>query len=169
MAGPRYVFDFAEGSKDMRELLGGTGADVAEMTGVLSPDRVTAGFRVSTEACVEYRRAGRNEPRGMAEQVADASRRSSLLSRDRRDLRRLDSARYVDVPGLPSHMALRTRLFLPMVTPLYFQPVRALAAAYHECADALAAIEAIGPLLVGAAAKPTLRRSVIRLRSWSRN
>ena len=54
---------------------------------------------------------------------------------------------YVEVPGLPSDMSLRTGLFLLMVTPLYFQPVRALAAAYHERADALAAIEALEPLL----------------------
>jgi ATP-binding cassette subfamily C protein CydD len=54
---------------------------------------------------------------------------------------------YMDVPGLPSQMSLRTGLFLLMVTPLYFQPVRALAAAYHERADALAAIEALEPLL----------------------
>jgi ATP-binding cassette, subfamily C, bacterial CydD len=54
---------------------------------------------------------------------------------------------YMDVPGLPSHMSLGTGLFLLMVTPLYFQPVRALAAAYHERADALAAIDALQPLL----------------------
>jgi ATP-binding cassette subfamily C protein CydD len=54
---------------------------------------------------------------------------------------------YVRVPGLPADMTLRTGLFLLMVTPLYFQPVRALAAAYHERADALAAIEALQPLL----------------------
>jgi ATP-binding cassette subfamily C protein CydD len=65
---------------------------------------------------------------------------------------------YVDVPGLPSHLSLRTGLFVLMVTPLYFQPVRALAAAYHERADALAAIEALQPLLAGAAPIPSLRR-----------
>jgi ATP-binding cassette subfamily C protein CydD len=54
---------------------------------------------------------------------------------------------YVHVPGLPSEMSLRTGLFLLMVTPLYFQPVRALAAAYHERADALAAIESLAPML----------------------
>ena len=54
---------------------------------------------------------------------------------------------YVQVPGLPSHMSLRTGLFLLMVTPLYFQPVRTLAAAYHERAGALAATEALTPLL----------------------
>jgi ATP-binding cassette, subfamily C, bacterial CydD len=54
---------------------------------------------------------------------------------------------YMHFPGLPSHMSLRTGLFLLMVTPLYFQPMRTLAAAYHERADALAAIEALEPLL----------------------
>jgi pyruvate,orthophosphate dikinase len=64
MAGPRYVFNLAEGSKDMRGLLSGKGANVAEMTKVLGPDRVPAGFTLPTEACVEYMRAGRNAPHG---------------------------------------------------------------------------------------------------------
>jgi ATP-binding cassette subfamily C protein CydD len=54
---------------------------------------------------------------------------------------------YMRIPGIPDHMSLRTALFLLMVTPLYFQPVRTLAAAYHERADALAATEALEPLL----------------------
>jgi ATP-binding cassette subfamily C protein CydD len=67
---------------------------------------------------------------------------------------------YVQVPGIPGHMSLGTGLFLLMVTPLYFQPVRALAAAYHERADALAAIEALQPLLE---AGPTdIQRTVTR-------
>jgi ATP-binding cassette, subfamily C, bacterial CydD len=69
---------------------------------------------------------------------------------------------YVDVPGLPSHMSLRSGLFVLMVTPLYFQPVRALAAAYHERADALAAIEALQPLFAGEAPNPALRRPLRR-------
>src|SRR5436305_11955139 len=71
----RWVYDFTDGSKDMRELLGGKGAGVAEMTRVLGAERVPAGFTVTTEACVEYMRAERTEPEGMAEQVADAVRR----------------------------------------------------------------------------------------------
>ena len=57
----------------MRELLGGKGANVAEMTRVLGPDRVPAGFTITTEACVEYMRAGQTEPEGMA----DAGRRGA--------------------------------------------------------------------------------------------
>ncbi len=71
----KWVYDFAEGSKDMRELLGGKGANVAEMTRVLGPDRVPAGFTITTEACVEYMRADRSEPEGMADEVADALER----------------------------------------------------------------------------------------------
>src|SRR4051812_21443602 len=71
----QWVYDFAEGSKDMRELLGGKGANVGEMTRVLGADRVPAGFTITTAACVEYMRAGREEPHGMAEQVADALER----------------------------------------------------------------------------------------------
>src|SRR5687767_6789616 len=52
------VYDFAEGSKNMRELLGGKGANVAEMTRVLGPERVPAGFTITTEACVEYMESG---------------------------------------------------------------------------------------------------------------
>ncbi len=68
----KWVYDFAEGSKDMRELLGGKGANVAEMTRVLGPDRVPSGFTITTEACVEYMRADQTEPEGMADQVAEA-------------------------------------------------------------------------------------------------
>src|SRR5687768_14457146 len=68
----QWVYDFAEGSKDMRELLGGKGANVAEMTRVLGEDRVPAGFTITTEACVAYMRDGQTEPGGMAEQVAEA-------------------------------------------------------------------------------------------------
>ncbi|MFZ1993840.1 MAG: pyruvate, phosphate dikinase [Solirubrobacteraceae bacterium] len=68
----KWVYDFAEGSRDMRDLLGGKGANVAEMTRVLGPDRVPAGFTITTEACVEYMRADREEPEGMAAEVSEA-------------------------------------------------------------------------------------------------
>src|SRR6201997_53914 len=71
MAEHQWVYDFAEGSKEMRDLLGGKGANVAEMTRVLGADLVPAGFTITTEACVEYMRSGR-EPEGLDEQVAEA-------------------------------------------------------------------------------------------------
>jgi len=67
----KWVYDFSEGSKEMRDLLGGKGANVAEMTRVLGQAVVPAGFTITTEACVEYMRAG-HEPDGMEEQVAGA-------------------------------------------------------------------------------------------------
>src|SRR5215216_5827608 len=72
MAETRWVYDFADGSRDMRELLGGKGANVAEMTRVLGADRVPAGFTITTKACVAYMRAGQSEPEGMAEEVEAA-------------------------------------------------------------------------------------------------
>src|SRR3954452_25347590 len=66
----RLVYDFSEGSRDMRVLLGGKGANLAEMTRVLGADLVPAGFTVTTEACVAFMRDGRVEPLGLAEQVA---------------------------------------------------------------------------------------------------
>src|SRR5688500_5251103 len=69
---PRYVVPFARGSRDMRDLLGGKGANVAEMTRVLGADRVPSGFTITTEACVAYMRDDRREPDGLAEEVAAA-------------------------------------------------------------------------------------------------
>ena len=71
MSEHKWVYDFAEGSRDMRELLGGKGANVAEMTRVLGTERVPAGFTITTEACVAYMRSG-SEPEGLDSQVADA-------------------------------------------------------------------------------------------------
>ncbi len=74
MADHKWVYDFAEGSKEMRDLLGGKGANVAEMTRVLGPERVPAGFTITTEACVEYMRSG-HEPEGLDAQVEAALQR----------------------------------------------------------------------------------------------
>ncbi len=71
-AGTQLVYDFAEGSRDMRDLLGGKGANVAEMTRILGAERVPAGFTITTEACVAYMEADRTEPEGLDEQVDDA-------------------------------------------------------------------------------------------------
>ncbi|HWH94795.1 MAG TPA: pyruvate, phosphate dikinase [Baekduia sp.] len=68
----KWVYEFSEGSRDMRDLLGGKGANVAEMTRVLGPERVPAGFTITTEACVAYMKAARAFPDGLQEQVAAA-------------------------------------------------------------------------------------------------
>src|SRR4051812_16922064 len=65
----RWIVPFHEGSKDMRDRLGGKGANVAEMTRVLGPDRVPAGFTITTEACVAYMEAGREEPEDLEAEV----------------------------------------------------------------------------------------------------
>jgi pyruvate, orthophosphate dikinase len=66
----KWVYLFSEGSKDLRDLLGGKGAGVAEMTRAGMP--VPPGFTITTEACREYYRLGRNFPEGLWDQVAQA-------------------------------------------------------------------------------------------------
>ncbi len=53
----KYLYLFSEGNKDMRELLGGKGANLAEMTGLGLP--VPQGFTITTEACTRYYEDGR--------------------------------------------------------------------------------------------------------------
>ena len=50
----RWVYDFDQGSRDMRALLGGKGANVAEMVHVLGPELVPSGFTITTDACMRY-------------------------------------------------------------------------------------------------------------------
>jgi pyruvate,orthophosphate dikinase len=71
----KWVYEFAEGSRGMRDLLGGKGANVAEMTRVLGTEMVPAGFTITTEACVEYMRLARSEPDGLQAQIAEALER----------------------------------------------------------------------------------------------
>jgi pyruvate, orthophosphate dikinase len=72
MATTKWVQNFTEGSKDMRDLLGGKGANIAEMTRILGADLVPAGFTVTTAACAEYMRKGRTPPSDLELQVTEA-------------------------------------------------------------------------------------------------
>jgi pyruvate,orthophosphate dikinase len=71
MAGKKYVYFFgdgkAEGRGNWKDLLGGKGAGLAEMTNLGIP--VPAGFTITTQACVEYFGKGRQYPGGLWEQV----------------------------------------------------------------------------------------------------
>ena len=68
----KLVYEFSEGSRELRDLLGGKGANVAEMTRVLGAERVPGGFTITTEACVAYMEAERAMPAGLDGQVAAA-------------------------------------------------------------------------------------------------
>ncbi|MGQ0797775.1 MAG: pyruvate, phosphate dikinase, partial [Methanobacteriota archaeon] len=65
---PKYVYLFEEGAASMRDLLGGKGAGLAEMTRLGLP--VPPGFTITTKACVAYGRKGRFPP-GMFAQVEE--------------------------------------------------------------------------------------------------
>ena len=66
--GTKYVYDFAEGSKEQRDLLGGKGANLAEMTNLGLP--VPPGFTISTDACRAYLERG-DLPDGLADEVSE--------------------------------------------------------------------------------------------------
>jgi len=69
----KYVYFFgggkADGKGDMKDLLGGKGAGLAEMTNLKIP--VPAGFTITTEACNEYFNAGKKYPPGVWEQILE--------------------------------------------------------------------------------------------------
>jgi pyruvate, orthophosphate dikinase len=64
----RYVFDFSQGDKDQKDLLGGKGANLAEMvtSGLPAPPR----FTISTEACRAYLTSG-VVPEGLDAEIAE--------------------------------------------------------------------------------------------------
>ncbi len=66
----QYVYDFSDGGGLGRELLGGKGIGLAEMTAIGLP--VPAGFTVTTEACREYMRRGGELPDGLSREIAQA-------------------------------------------------------------------------------------------------
>ncbi len=66
---PKWVYRFDEGSREMRDLLGGKGANIAEMARLGPPIRVPAGFTVTTEACVAFLAAGADFPPGLEGQL----------------------------------------------------------------------------------------------------
>ncbi|MBQ7227502.1 MAG: pyruvate, phosphate dikinase [Clostridia bacterium] len=66
----QFVFSFDEANGSMRELLGGKGANLAEMTGLGMP--VPPGFTVSTEACTQYYTDGRRINEDIEKQIFDA-------------------------------------------------------------------------------------------------
>ncbi|MEJ7775758.1 MAG: pyruvate, phosphate dikinase, partial [Nocardioidaceae bacterium] len=62
----RYVYDFNEGSASQQDLLGGKGANLAEMTNIGLP--VPPGFTISTDACRTYLETG-EQPEALADEV----------------------------------------------------------------------------------------------------
>ena len=64
----KLVYDFTEGNKDLKDLLGGKGANLAEMTNLGLP--VPPGFIITTDACRQYLREGA-VPAGLADEVSE--------------------------------------------------------------------------------------------------
>ena len=66
----KWVYKFSEGNASMRNLLGGKGANLAEMTGLGMP--IPQGFTVTTEACTDYYASSRKIREEIVNQIFDA-------------------------------------------------------------------------------------------------
>ena len=67
----KWVYKFEEGNASMRNLLGGKGCNLAEMTGLGMP--IPQGFTVTTEACTEYYNCGKTISKEIEDQIFEAS------------------------------------------------------------------------------------------------
>ena len=65
----KWVYLFSEGDATMRNLLGGKGANLAEMTKIIGADVVPQGFTITTEACTQYYEDGRKINDEIQEQI----------------------------------------------------------------------------------------------------
>jgi len=75
----KYVYFFDEGKGDMKSILGGKGAGLAEMTKMgLS---VPQGFTITTEVCVEYYKNNKKYPQGLEEQIEENLRKLEQISK----------------------------------------------------------------------------------------
>jgi pyruvate,orthophosphate dikinase len=97
----RYVYDFSDGAELGRELLGGKGAGLAEMTAIGIP--VPGGFTVTTAACVAYMDGGRTLPPGLEEEIEEHLAR----------LERAAGKRFGD-PGDPLLLSVRSGAAISM-------------------------------------------------------
>lgn len=79
MSMSKYVYFFNEGKGDMKSILGGKGAGLAEMTRIgLS---VPQGFTITTEVCVEYYKNDKKYPKGLEEQIAENLKKLEQVSK----------------------------------------------------------------------------------------
>jgi pyruvate,orthophosphate dikinase len=88
----KFVYDFTEGNKDLKDLLGGKGANLAEMTNLGLP--VPPGFTITTEACKVYLATG-SEPKALRDEVS--AHLDALERRMGRELGRPDNPLLVSV------------------------------------------------------------------------
>ncbi len=100
----KYVYKFAEGRADMRELLGGKGANLAEMTNIGLP--VPQGFTVTTEACTQYyadnRKIADNIQKEIFKNLADLEKQTGKKFGDKKNplLVSVRSGARASMPGM---------------------------------------------------------------------
>ena len=76
----KWCYLFSEGNANMRELLGGKGANLAEMTNLGLP--VPPGLTITTETCMDYINNGNKMPDGLMEEVKYALNKQLITDHD---------------------------------------------------------------------------------------
>ena len=76
----KWVYMFSEGDMTMRNLLGGKGANLAEMTSILGADVIPQGFTVTTEACTQYYEDGRKINDEIMAQIMDGVKKMEEIN-----------------------------------------------------------------------------------------
>jgi pyruvate,orthophosphate dikinase len=100
----KWVYSFEEGKKELKQLLGGKGANLAEMTNIGIP--VPPGFTITTEACAEYYDLKKKYPEGMWHQaetkLAELEKKMGMKLGDRENplLVSVRSGAAVSMPGM---------------------------------------------------------------------
>ena len=92
----KYVYAFEEGKKEMRDLLGGKGANLAEMTNIGLP--VPRGFTITTEACVKYYDDGKEVSKEIIDEIF--SKLSDLEAKTGKKMGDIDAIAFTQSPGL---------------------------------------------------------------------
>ena len=96
----KWVYMFTEGNASMRELLGGKGANLAEMTNLGLP--VPQGFTITTEACTQYYEDGRYINQEILDQIMEAIAKMEEITGKNSVIKRIRSLYpFVPVPELP--------------------------------------------------------------------
>ena len=125
--GAKFVYDFTEGNKDLKDLLGGKGANLAEMTNLGLP--VPPGFTITTEACKTYLDSG-EEPAALRDEVSahlealDAAMGKKLGQADDPLLVSVRSGAKFSMPGIENFAPERTETSSGLSGWPSFLPIR---------------------------------------------
>ena len=112
----KYVYAFQEGNKDMRDLLGGKGANLAEMVHIGLP--VPDGFTVTTEACNEYYQNNETISEEVKKQILKELESIRTINLDLSELNRELVNRFITKIEISENGAAKIHFRLPQLSSI---------------------------------------------------